>query len=584
MDSENRDRNNQQKKNIDRRQFLKGVAVTGTAAAFAGLVGCNTPQYPQDDTTPAAGSGGEGNQSSSTVLHTWEKKPDPITDIAKEKDFDVVIVGAGISGNSAAEAASREGAKVVVIEQSETFSNLGMDCAHIGSKWQKEHGIDIDPEDATRLLYRWSQQTANRDLIYQWATRSGKVFDYLIDLAEQNGLVIANGLGATAKVDWAELDETWRIYNTPVTFVNPDDGMFGRTKSGQTANYNLMNLFYELTTSRGSEYFFKTRARQLVTNNSGAVTGVIAEAEDGSFIQFNASKGVILATGDFGGNQEMVDYWCPIWNKADAVVYPVPEGNLGDGILMGMWVGAAASNTAAAPMVHPVDEAFVLSPFYMSWLTVNLLGERYGAEMPYEPYITNARMVQPGNVGWNIFDSDYPAYVEKQWPTKFEYFLNEGSTYAPGNAADILADRVAEGSAKKADTLDGLADQLGIPADALVSTVERYNQLCADENDVDFGVLPRYLTPVKTPPFYANNVPAFAVVIPFGLHVNKDSQVCTEEDEPISGLFAVGNMQGDFLAYTYPVICPGLSVGRGITYGQLVGEALAHDTLISKTA
>jgi succinate dehydrogenase/fumarate reductase flavoprotein subunit len=367
-----------------------------------------------------------------------------------------------------------------------------------------------------------------------------------------------------------------------VTFVNPDDGMFGRTKDGHTANYNIVKLFVDRSLAAGAEFFYNTRGLQLVTDAQGGVTGVIASAADGSHIQYNAAKGVVIATGDFSGNQEMIDVWCPIMNRADMVVYPTPNGNLGDGMLMGLWAGAATSRSEAAPMVHPVDEAFVLSPFYMSWLTVNALGRRYGAEMPYEPYITNARMNQPDNVGWNIFDTDYAKYVEKQWPTKFEYFLNEGSTYAPGKAADILAERVEEGSIKKADTLEDLAAQLGIPADSFVETVNRYNQLCADENDVDYGVLPRYLTPVLEPPFYANNVPAFGVVIPFGLHVNKDSQVCKEDDSTIPGLYAVGNMQGDFFAFTYPVICPGLSVGRGLTFGQLLGEALAKDTTISE--
>ena len=69
--------------------------------------------------------------------------------------------------------------------------------------------------------------------------------------------------------------------------------------------------------------------------------------------------------------------------------------------------------------------------------------------------------------------------------------------------------------------------------------------------------------------------------MPFGLHVNLDSQVLTEDEQPIDGLFAVGNVQGDFFANSYPVHCPGLSHGRGLTFGQLVGEALAKDTVLT---
>lgn len=559
---------------ITRRSFFSGAALGTAGAALACLAGC----------VPAASASKDLSDTGETTVaekYSWEMPPEPITDIVEAKDFDVVIIGAGVSGTSAAEAASREGAKVAVLEQSGSFTSLGMDCAHIGSKWQKEHGIEIDPDDASRLIYKWSQSTANRQLINTWATRSGEVFDYLIDIAEESGLVIANGLGATTKLDWGDNEETWRIYNTPISFVNPEDGMFGRTKEGNTANYNLVKLFVERATDKGAEFFYNTRALQLVQNGSGAITGVIAQS-DGGYVQYNAAKGVILACGDFAGNKEMVDAWCPIMNRADAVVYPVENGNMGDGIKMGLWAGAALSRTEPAPMIHPVDEDFVLSPFYMAWMTVNVRGERYAPEMPYEPYITNARMVQPNNIGWNIFDADYATWVEKQWPEKYEYFLNEGSTYSPGKCADILAERVESGSIVSSDTLEGLAQSLGIPANTFVATVKRYNELCEEGKDVDFGVMARYMTPLKTPPFYANRVPAFGVVIPFGLHVDNNSQVCTDADEPIPGLFAIGNMQGDFLAYTYPVICPGLSVGRGLTYGQLVGAALAHGTVLTE--
>lgn len=92
----------------------------------------------------------------------------------------------------------------------------------------------------------------------------------------------------------------------------------------------------------------------------------------------------------------------------------------------------------------------------------------------------------------------------------------------------------------------------------------------------------QFLSEIKTAPFYATPVVCSVLTIPFGLHVNDDSQVCTEEDEPIDGLFAVGNVQGDFFGLNYPVHCPGVSNGRCLTFGQLVGEALATDTVITK--
>ena len=90
------------------------------------------------------------------------------------------------------------------------------------------------------------------------------------------------------------------------------------------------------------------------------------------------------------------------------------------------------------------------------------------------------------------------------------------------------------------------------------------------------------LSPVDTAPFYAVPIHASNLAVAFGLHVNDDSQVCTDDDQPIAGLFAAGNCQGDFFAFNYPVHCPGCSTGRSLVFGQLIGEALAKDETITE--
>ena len=134
----------------------------------------------------------------------------------------------------------------------------------------------------------------------------------------------------------------------------------------------------------------------------------------------------------------------------------------------------------------------------------------------------------------------------------------------------------------QADTIAELTEKLGVPADKLQESVDRYNAAYEAGKDVKFDVPAQFLSEIKTAPFYATPVVCSVLTIPFGLHVNDDSQVCTEEDEPIDGLFAVGNVQGDFFVLNYPVHCPGVSHGRCLTFGQLVGEALATDTVITK--
>ena len=164
---------------INRRNFLKGALVTGAAAAAAVALPACSPAAPSDASDAKSSSkGGE----TTGAKHTWEVAPEPIADIAETQDFDVVVVGAGLAGINAAEAAARNGAKTVVIERNTTFSVRGVDVGHIGSKYHKSNGFDLDPRVAARFLHQASHQTTNYDLIYVWASRSGGVFDYIEDL------------------------------------------------------------------------------------------------------------------------------------------------------------------------------------------------------------------------------------------------------------------------------------------------------------------------------------------------------------------------------------------------------------------
>ncbi|MEG0323504.1 MAG: FAD-binding protein, partial [Raoultibacter sp.] len=283
--------------------------------------------------------------------------------------------------------------------------------------------------------------------------------------------------------------------------------------------------------------------------------------------------------GDIGGNQEMIDVFCPIANRADSNLYNPVGGNTGDGILMGVWAGASLSKSPAAHMIHQFGFdtlSFSINSFSMCWLAINRNGERYGFEMPVEPYLTNARMNTPGNIAWSLFDADYPTYVQSQWPESYEDILK--------GADEELQKRVKEGTAFRADTIEDLAKQLSVPAEQLKATIERFNTLYTKGVDEDFGLPATHLSQIKTPPFYAAPNICNVLTIPYGLHVDDNSQVCTSDDDPIDGLYAVGNVQGDFFGVSYPVLYPGISHGRCVTFGQLVGEALAKDTTLTKTA
>ena len=543
---------------LTRRSLIAGTAAAGIAAGMAGSI------------VPARAD----EAAQTATAHPWQTKPEPITDIAETLDYDIVIVGAGVAGMSAAEAAARNGAKTVVIERSSQVSWRGMDVGNVGSKVQKDAGVEIDPREAARLLHFASQQTANYSLLYTWASRSGKVFDHIQEITEAHGrhMIQADGSSGTAKFGWDKYDYPWKVLQTAVNFTGDD---------GAASSENLLYVLETTATELGCEFAFDTRAEQLVGDAASGVTGVIATAEDGSHIQYNASKGVILACGDIGGNPEMLSEFSPIVLRADGDAYTPLGCNTGDGVLMGVWAGAAMSKSQPAPMVHQFafvngewNYNYAVVSFYMSWLNVNRKGQRYGADLPYEPMLTNARMNQPGNVAWSIFDSEWDTYVKKQLPDIYDMVMSWGT----------IEDFEKSSLCTKADTIEELAEKLGIDPETLAATVERYNSMYDAGLDSDFGVPAELLTRIQTPPFYASPNLCSRLVVPFGLHVNDDSQVCTEADEPIAGLYAIGNMQGDFFAFSYPVHCPGVSHGRCVTFGQLVGEALAQGKTITQTA
>lgn len=546
---------------ITRRSFVSAAA-TGAALSAAAVA-------------PAVALADEAAAPAEGVLHTWEVAPDPITDIAETYEYDVVVVGGGMAGMGTAQAAARFGASVAVVERGEYGRFCGLDMAAIGSKILEESGVEVDPAEAARLMYSASQQTANYELILTWAEQCGGVIDYIQELCAENGVTLQRSVAGTSKSGWDQMDDKYVVLNDSICFSNDEFGVF--RSDGKEPHQNLGDVLIKSAEENGCELYFNTHAEQLVGSAAEGVTGVIAQAADGSYIQFNAKKGVVLATGDITGNQEMVDCWAPIVNRANENSYVPAGNNSGDAILMTKWIGGGISKSEAAPMVHPFTIAtrdYTMTPFFMTTLAVNSDGKRFMNEMPFEPYITDGRMNSKGNVAWSIFDSDYPTYMEKQFPDSYEDKL--------GGVPAEFEQRVADGEVFQADTLEDLAEQMGVPAETFVATVEKFNTMYEQGKDTQFGVNERLLSQVKTAPFYAVPIMASCLVVCYGVHVDANSQVCTDDDEPIAGLFAAGNAQGDFFAFNYPVHCPGCSTSRSLVYGQLIGEALAKDETITE--
>ncbi len=520
--------------NVTRRNALKlGAAAAATATvAMAGAAVADEAQ------SQAAGTAAElpGGILPAELAET-PVVIDPITDFADEKTYDVVVVGCGTTGMPAALAAMDQGATVAVLQKEEVPLAQGMLCARV----VKEESTEVGIAQYVHEMHNLYDHRPDIALQREYAERSGEAVDWY--MAKLDGIGFA---------DYEESDSKNHEYddgNCQVRGWLFADSMMAPTQALAEA-YN----------GQGVDIYYSTPGVQLVSEN-GAVTGVVGQDADGNFIKFNATKGVILATGDYQNNTALVERYC-----VDAQPFGRKQSfKTGDGHLMGMAVGAVMEPGCHCKMIHGGKGCFREEPF----LAVNLNGERFMYEdIEYGDRNTILRN-QPGLKMYSIFDDNYTEQVYG-WgsdPTV--------KTVANGTPEQI-AKFVEDGVLLSSDTLEGLAEAAGLPVDTFVATVERYNELCEQGADVDFGKASKYMQPVAQPPFYAMLRDYSIAAIPAGLVIDVNGQCKDAEGNPIPGLFAAGNCSGPFYSDTdYSLSTMGLSIGRCVTFGYLTGTYVA---------
>ena len=551
---------------INRRAFLRGTLVGGAGLGMAAVIaGCaNDPKASGDS---LAGTGAQ-DAGATAAAPSWEVAPDPIAaeDIVATHDFDVVVVGAGMAGCTTFMRACESGLKAALVEKTDTFNARGMDCAAIGTRIQREAGIEIDKAKVVNDLVVSSGYKVNGDLIKTWADESGRVFDDLTDMMQGMGYTVEVYQSDTSNM---EGDGVWyRTY--PVTHN------FGVAELGNGAcNQTMVSALVDRGVAAGGEVFYSMSAAQLLTDDAGAVVGVVSKGPDG-YVQFNAPKGVVLATGDFAANPDMVEKWAPMLQETANSVY-TPEGaNAGDHVNMAYWVGGSMQKGAAAAMVHPIMGGGACGTY--AFMRVNKDGKRFCNEDAPLPGITNAYMTSPGHVVWTVMDADFASELS-QMTLLSQY---SGSTSGPfdptlGYTPEEQMEMCLEtGASVTGETLEDLAAAMGVPADNLAAAVARYNELAAKGADEDFGKDAANLFPIARPPFYASQVTAALLTCASGLNVDSSMNVCSAAGEAIPGLYAVGNAAGNFFSNDYPMVCPGISHGRCLTLGYVLGEQLAR--------
>lgn len=545
---------------ITRRGFLAGLGVASAAAVGGGMLGCSSPGQ--------ANGGSAGSAKGTTEAPVWERVPDPIADdqIAETIEAEVVIVGAGIAGCCAAMAAAEAGLDAVVLQKHSEVFNYATCVATYATKEQVAQGAP-DKYDVDELISDYMKNSTNlpdRRFIELWRDRSGSDFDWLC------GHFTAEEIDPPAW-DWTE--------------PQPIMGMFDMISA--------MPILARKAEDLGVRFRYSTPAVQLVREEGGRVTAVVAQNEDGDYVKAVASKGVVLCAGDYGNNPEMRAEFLPHAEGYSSAVEP--PLNTGDGELIALWVGAAMDRKPHCTNIHydlidgTLQQVFGAG---IPWLKVNKDGERFNNEDVQYGYVPMQDAAQPDCMHFDIFDGNYETYQpqmgeglyrsfpspEATAPPFLEYLAEQGVDTAGMSDYDaILEAYVHLGSMYRGDTIEDVAEQAGISADALRVTVDRYNELAAKGSDEDYGKPGSYLFPIDTPPYYAVPRRAFSLSCLSGISINLNAQVLDTEGEVIPGLYACGNNSGGrwFAGLVQPMSIPGVPSSRAIITARLAIEDIA---------
>ncbi len=487
----------------------------------------------------------------------FEIPPRPIDPraIKKRENTEVVVVGCGISGLTAALSAAEAGAKVILLEKEATYNQRGLHNAAISSRLQKQAGIKIDKDQVIHTIMEYGGYRSDQRVVKLWADNCDQVMDWLLDMAEAANIEVV--LDPTTK--------PWYFPHYPLIHVfNP--------KWQQT----LAELLLNNGRTRGVAYRFETPAVRLLREPEGRVTGVIARNKKGDYVQFNASKAVVLCSGDYGNDREMVQKYCwpAISNLKCQYNSTVLSGNIintGDGHKMAMWIGAAIDDSPHAVMLFDWAAGFKRDVFFnlgrQPWLYVDSNGKRFMDEDLPWGYECAQIMQQPGGIAWPVWDSKWEKEVVK---LNSQCCKNMGPPTYLWNP-QWLPDAMADDDVLTAQTVEELAKKMGVPVDDFKATVARYNELARGGKDLDFGKHPDRLTTLEEPPFYTCKMEAHSMVFLGGLKINTKLQVQDVDRNTIPGLYAAGNTSGSFFAHQYPTTVPGLTHSRAWTFGRLAG-------------
>jgi fumarate reductase flavoprotein subunit len=342
----------------------------------------------------------------------------------------------------------------------------------------------------------------------------------------------------------------------------------------------------------GVKVHFQTKATKLIIDKFGKITGVTAKAGDKDLKI--KTKSVVIATGGFGSNKDLLKKYCPFYNEQ--IKSPgLKDAQMGDGLLMAMDIGAATEGLGNLQISGPIFRGESQSPLPPSFpasaaakgqrgwksiagepatVWVNKQGERFMEEACSTVFeMVHAVLRQPEQVCFSIFDHGILENIAKNGFARSyrgRVFIPELATIEKG-----LLQGDNEGIIKISDSWDEIAKFAGVKSEALNITINEYNSCCDDGYDKWFAKDRKHLRPLRNPPYYAiKGFPSFLTTLG-GLKVNNRMEVMDQKDKPIEGLYAAGNDTGGWETDTYDVNLSGTTCGFAINSGRIAGENAA---------
>lgn len=481
----------------------------------------------------------------------------------KQLTTEVAVLGAGPGGLTAALAAAQLGRKVMVFEKGACYGGaLGGGKGPFGVETIQQRRLQrvVTKAEAFRYFMDHSHWQANPALVAAYVNKSTDTIHWLEDLGCEFDSLNAYVEGGS---------HTWHVYDdTEIT---------------------ICDRLWREAEKLGVELFLNAPGKRLLQED-GVVRGLVAEV-DGEEAEIHAGA-VVIATGGFGNNAEMVEKYTPY--TLGKTVCAMTRNCDGDGIRMAWEAGGSKGfmfYDAFAGLAHPTlggpgGFCAALRSFRQPNLLLNQHGRRFTDEtaMCNGAYGINVIRQQPGNCAYMILTDEIVEFYKRDGfpialPSR-DPFTNEYADWPQGfeeKMQEVINTHLSD-DLFMADDLEQLCVQMGMDPAAAAAAVEQYNRFCEAGEDPVFHKRRNYLLPVRGKKYYAARLCANSYAALGGININEKAEVIDEEMLPVPGLYAAGNDANTICVDSYCFGMPGHTSGFAYNTGRLAGE-FAHEYL-----